>query len=347
MARQTEKPDGLTQLKNALRENKPAGLYVFHGEEVYLLHHYLDQMRSKLLDELTADFNYHRFTQETFDLQMFLDAVENMPMMAERSLVQVDEVDIFKLPEGDRDQLARTLADIPDYCTVIFAYEITPWNPVKKAGELYSVICNHAQIVEFAKQSQRDLVAWIGRHFAAHKKTISTDLCLYLIEITGGTMTAIGSEIAKIAAYSGADQIKKSDIDAVTEPVLDSVVYHMTDHIASGEYEKAFMKLQQLFKLHQEPLSILGAVGGHLRRLATARVLLDHGKSAGELLQYYKMGDYAAKKLMSSARRFSPRFFETASSLVLETDYQIKTSQDDPQRLLETLILQLSQEARK
>ena len=119
------------------------------------------------------------------------------------------------------------------------------------------------------------------------------------------------------------------------------------DHIASGEYEKAFMKLQQLFKLHQEPLSILGAVGGHLRRLATARVLLDHGKSAGELLQYYKMGDYAAKKLMSSARRFSPRFFETASSLVLETDYQIKTSQDDPQRLLETLILQLSQEARK
>jgi DNA polymerase III delta subunit len=67
----------------------------------------------------------------------------------------------------------------------------------------------------------------------------------------------------------------------------------------------------------------------------------------GRIIAVYVLRDYAAKKLMSSARRFSPRFFETASSLVLETDYQIKTSQDDPQRLLETLILQLSQEARK
>ena len=42
-------------------------------------------------------------------------------------------------------------------------------------------------------------------------------------------MTALSGEIAKIAAYSGADTIKKSDIDAVTEPVLDAIVFQMTD----------------------------------------------------------------------------------------------------------------------
>ena len=49
---------------------------------------------------------------------------------------------------------------------------------------------------------------------------------------------------------------------------------------------------------------------------------------------------------MEAARRFSPRFCRRAAELVLETDYRMKTSFDEPERLLEMLILGLAQEAR-
>ena len=39
-------------------------------------------------------------------------------------------------------------------------------------------------------------------------------------------------------------------------------------------------------------------------------------------------------------------FCRRAAELVLETDYKIKTSYDDPERLLELLLLQLAQEGR-
>ena len=347
MAKQQEKVDNLPRLKGAIRDRNPDNLYIFHGEEVYLLHYYLEQLRSKLLEELTADFNYHRFTQETFDMVSFADAVENLPMMAPRSLVQVDEIDLFKLPESDRQRMAEVLSDVPDYCTVVFTYETVAWNPDKRQKKLWEAIEKKATVVEFAKQSQRDLVAWITRHFAARKKTIKSELCLYLIEITGGTMTALGTEINKIAAYSGADEIKKSDIDAVTEPVLDAMVFQMTDLLGSGEYGKALEKLRQLFKMQQEPVAILGAVGAHLRRISTARTLLDCGKGTQELMQLCGIRDYPARKTMAAAGKCSARFCQQASQLVLETDRQLKTSYDDPQRLLELLILQLSQEARK
>jgi len=201
-------------------------------------------------------------------------------------------------------------------------------------------------IVEFAKQDQRDLVAWIQRHFTAHKKRIDPKLCVYLIDITGGTMTALSGEIDKIAAYSGAEEIRKSDIDAVTEPVLDAVVFQMTDQLSEGRYDLALQKLQQLLKMQQEPLAILGAVGGHFRRIATARVLMDHGKNAGELSRIYKLPDYPARKTMEAARRFQPEYCRKAAELVLETDYSIKTSHDDAERLLELLLLRLAQEAR-
>jgi DNA polymerase III delta subunit len=58
------------------------------------------------------------------------------------------------------------------------------------------------------------------------------------------------------------------------------------------------------------------------------------------------MFDFAARKTMDAACRYRPEFCAKAAQLVMETDYRMKTSFDDQDRLLEVLILQLSQEAR-
>lgn len=345
MAKKQPAGNSLQILKNAVKNKAFGRLYFFHGEETFLLNHYLVQMKKILLDPLTESFNYHRLSNEAFDIREFADAVENLPMMADHTFVQVDDVDPFKLNEGDRNKMAEILSDIPDYCTVVFTYLTVSWKPDKRLKKLWEAVDSCGEIVDFAKQDQRDLIAWVTRHFAAQKKQISTDLCAYLIDITGGTMTALSSEIQKICAYSGADQIKKTDIDAVTEPVLDAVVFQMTDYLGAGRYDQSVLKLQQLFKMQQEPLAILGAVGNHFRRIGTARILLDNGRNASELQKLCGIPDYPARKIMDAARRFRPEFCHKAAELIVETDYKIKTSFDDSQRLLEMLILQLAQEA--
>jgi DNA polymerase-3 subunit delta len=333
------------QLKIDLKEKNPGNFYVFHGEETFLMQHYLTQMKKLLLDEVTEAFNFHRLTAESFDIRTLADAVENLPMMAEHSMVHLDDIDPFKLPEADRTKLAEILQDIPSYCTVIFTFVTAGWKPDKRLKKLWDSF-EKAQIVEFAKQEQRDLVPWIGRHFMAKGKRISNDLCVYLMEITGGTMTALAGEIAKICAYSGAEQIVKSDIDAVVEPVMDAVVFQMTDMIGAGKYGDALKKLQQLIKMQQEPVAILGALGGHFRKLSAARVLADNGKQAADLMKLFRMSDYAARKTMDTARRFSLQFYAKANELILETDYKLKTSFDDSDRLLEMLIMEIAMESR-
>lgn len=346
MAKPNNAPDEFSRLKAAIKNRQLERLYFFHGEEVFLLHHYLNEMCRKTIDELTQDFNYHRFTPETFSVQAFSDAVEALPMMAEHTLVQVDEIDVFKLNEAEREKMISVFYDVPDYCTVVFTYETVEWKPDKRLKKLWEAVSKHGTIVEFAKQSQRDLIAWVTRHFASRQKRISPELCAYLIDITGGTMTALQGEIQKIAAYSGSDVIVKADIDAVTEPVLDAVVFQMTDLLGCGKYGEALLKLQQLFKMQQEPIAILGAVGGHFRRISAARTLMDCGKNAEDLMRLTGLKDYPARKTMGAAKAFSSKFCRCAAELVLETDFKMKTSFDEQERLLELLILQLSQEAR-
>ena len=341
-----DKGQPLQALKLALRENRLERLYFFHGEESFLRNHYLGQMKKQLVDELTESFNYNKLTKENFDLRSFADAVESLPMMAEHTLVVIDDIDIFKLPEPDRAKLTDIFSDIPDYCTVVFIYEAVDWKPDKRFKKFWEAIEKYGTVVEFAKQDQRELVNWITRHFAANQKRIDPQLCCYLIELTGGTMTALAGEISKICAYSGAETITKSDIDTVTEPVLDAVVFQMTDMMSEGDYGAALLKLQQLMKMQQEPIAVLGAVGNHFRRIATAKSLMEQGANSAELMRLCGMSDYAARKTMGVAKRFSAAFCAKASELVLETDYAMKTSLDDGQRLLEMLILQLAQEAR-
>jgi len=213
MAKNKPEQNMLQLLKEDIRSKNFRRLYVFHGEETYLLNHYLERMKKNLVDELTESFNFHKFNNENFELQNFVDSVEGFPMMAESTLVLVDEVDLFKLPEGDRTKLTEVLSDIPDWCSVIFTYETVSWKPDKRQKKLWESISAHGLIVEFEKQNQRDLIAWVSKHFLNHGKRISNDLCAYLIDITGGTMTVLAGEIRKIISYSGADEIKKSEIE--------------------------------------------------------------------------------------------------------------------------------------
>ncbi len=345
MAKQDNVNQNIAQLKADLKAKQMRQLYVFYGEETFLLNHYLGQMKKLLVDDLTESFNFHRLNKENFDIQSFADAVESLPMMAEHTFVWVDDIDVFKLTEDVRGKMAEVLSDIPEYCTVLFTYETVQWKLDKRYKKLADAMAQGC-IVEFAKQEQRDLIAWITRHFAANQKRITPDLCSYLIDLTGGTMTALAGEISKICAYSGADNIVKSDIDAVTEPVLDAVVFQMTDFMGEGKYGLALEKLQQLLKMQQEPLLILGAIGSHFRRLAAAKTLLDNGKGASELMRLCGISQYAANKCMTASRRFSAAFCQKSAELVLQTDRQIKTSYDTPERLLEILVLSLAQEAR-
>lgn len=335
------------ELKNAIRQRQPGRLYFFHGEEKFLLNYYLQQLKKILVDDLTESFNFHRLNAENFDIRILVDAVESLPMMAEHTFVWVDEIDLFKLPEDDRNKLTDLFSDIPDYCTLVFTYETTPWKPDKRFKKLYDAVQTYGIPVEFAKQNQRELVNWISRHFASEGKSIDPQLCVYLIELTGGTMTALAGEISKICAYSDADKVVKADIDAVVEPVLDAIAFQMTNFMAAGAYGKALQKLQQLLQKQEKPLGILGAIGWQFRRLSAARTFYDSGKSASDLSKAYRnMSYYNADNTISTAKQFSPRFYARAAELILEADRKMKTSMDDQERILEMLVTELAAEAR-
>ena len=335
---------GYNQLKSDLSAKTPKNFYLFYGEEDYLRRYYLSALRRQLLDGLTDDFNFHRLTEENFTLQELSDSLEALPMMAERSLVLIEDVDLFALPEGERSKLAELLSELPEYCCLILTYE--EFKPDKRKKKLWEALEKNAVMVEFRYQSEHDLKQWINRHFKANQKLISPVLCTYLLERCGVSMTHLDGEIEKICAYSGAPEIVQADIDAVVEPTLEAVVFDISDALAQRRFDRALECLHTAFQLREEPIYVLGAIGSQMRRLHAAKVLLSEGKSGAELAELCGIAPFAANKTVAQARRISDRFCEKAVLLCYETDYKLKSTYDDGERLLETLVFELAEVAR-
>lgn len=347
-----EENRGFDQLKQEMKSEQYGRLYLFYGEEHYLRDHYLQMLRDKLLTGPAQEFNYHRFTPENMDMQSLADAVDALPMMAQCSLVQVDDYDLGKISESDREKLISVLSDIPDYCTIVFVFDTVPFKVDGRQKKLKEVI-DTGLAVEFACQGQRELNAWIRRRFRSHDKEIDDRLCEHLTFLTGGTMTALAAEIEKIAAFASGSVITAQDIATVVIPVLDAEVFDLTGAVADGDYEKALVKLRTLIQMQEEPIPLLAAIGNQMRRLLYARTAMNAGKGEAGVAELLKasMGRaphaFVLQKTMTTARRLSDRFCARAVELCMEADIKLKSYSGDDQRVLELLLLNLAQEVRR
>lgn len=314
------------KFKGDLSAGTLSGAYIFYGEESYLREYYLEALRKKLIPAGFEEFNYHRVEGKDVNVQALTEMAEAMPMMAERTLLVAVDFDIFKLSEEQRDKLIALLEDIPPYCCMVFVYDTLEYRPNKTMKKLCRAIGSHVEAVEFRPASGSDLEAWVARRFRALGKDIDRQTSQYLIFLCGGLMTGLAQEIAKIGAYAKSGTITRADIDAVADPVLSAEVFRLSDAVLQGDYDRASSILGDLLKMQTEPIAILAALGGQLRRIYTARLAIDSGRDKYWLMELWDMrSDYPAKLLLSAARRASADWCAQAVRMCQVLDRRMKS----------------------
>ncbi|MEY8402101.1 DNA polymerase III subunit delta [Oscillospiraceae bacterium 44-34] len=339
------KPDtsGFDKLKKDLSAGQPGQLYIFHGEETYLRDHYLDKLRDTVLTGGLGEFNRHDLSARDMSPHALEEAVDCLPMMAERTFVLVTDFDLFKSGEKDREEYARILSNLPDYCCLVFLYDLMDYKPDART-KLAQTVKKSGTAVNFVRQGQRELTDWVRRHFKALGKEIDPRLCGELIFLCGDLMHNLQQEIGKIGAYAKGPAITRADIEAVATPQLDAVVFRIADAIGEKDYDRAAKILGELYQMQKSPYEILSALSKQLRQLYSARLALDGGRNAAWVAQLWGMR-FPADRLMVSARRFSLPWCRRAVTRCAQTDLDMKSTGQDPKELLTTLLLELANAA--
>ena len=351
MAYQSAKPKenaAFQKLKADISAGTPGCVYIFYGEEAYLREYYLGELRKKLIPAGFEEFNYHRLEGRELTVQALAEMAEAMPMMTERTLIQVSDFDIFKLNEDQRERLIAFLEDVPPYCCVVFSYDTLEYKPNRTMIKLCKALSVRAEAVEFRQADSSDLTAWIARRFRALGKEIDRQTAEYLIFLCGPLMTGLVPEIAKVGAYAKGKTVTQKDIDAVADPVLSAEVFKLSDAVLAGSYDQAARILGDLLKMQTEPILILGMLGAQLRRIYTARLALDSGKDKYWLMSLwgYK-SDYPVRMLLSAAKKATAQWCAGAVKECQVLDRRMKSEKGiDSAGELKLLLVRLGAQRR-
>ena len=358
--------DSYEKLAASIKSGQIGSFYIFHGEERYLLEYSLAELRKRLCTGGLDGFNYKRF--EGAEIQLNLnaldDAINTLPVFAERTLIEVHDFDIFKgskkandesdssetsapvkkaISDGntDKQQLAEMFADLPDYVCVVFLFDTIPYKPDNRQ-KLDKEILKYAHVVEFSVQEQSKLTKWISRHFEAAGKKISKSDAEYIAFITDGHMTTLIGEIAKVSAYASGETVKRDDIDAVVMPVLNAFAYKLTDAILAHNHSTAMRILDELFQMREPSHKIIYNISLKMRQFLAARVCVENSLGKNALMDMCGIRfDFQASSLMATARKTTLSECRDAVLRCAEAAYDLNSAPESEARLTE-LVLRLA-----
>lgn len=335
---------GYEELRAALQSGGPANVYIFFGEETYLMQQAVEQLRALLVPAGFEEFNYHRLSGKGLTVQELTEAVEAMPMMSQSTFVTVTDMDVFKLDEAQRTALVSLLEDFPEYCTLVFLYRQLPYKKDSKLKKLTAAVAAHTTEIEFAPQGRQKLQKWVRRRFAAFDKELDDNAIDHLLFTCGSLMDGLVPEINKIAAYAKGKRVTVADIDAVADPVLDARIFDMTNAVTARDYDRAAAVLAELLRMQTEPIAILAVLGRELRQLYTARLALDGKKDAVWVKELWRMTSaYPATKLMEAARSVSRPWCRDAVRRCQTLDRRMKSERNlDAEGALKLFLMELA-----
>lgn len=312
-------------LRRTLQAEGPKRAYLLYGEEDYLKEQFSGDIRAACLPEGGEEWNYRRLDGPLVDMGALEEAVSAVPFLGARTLVELRDFEINACKEADAARLRAVTEDLPEYCTLLITlpagYEpdgrLSAFKAVKKAGT----------VLEFTAQSQGQLMGWIVRRFAALGKDVSRPACEQLIFMTGGLMGRMVPEIEKLAAYVKGETVAEGDVRAVVIQFPEASVFELGEQIAGGQYAKAAATLQGLFDMRTEPIMILAMLGRSLRQLYTARLLLDRGQGARELMAELDLRyEFIARRLLAGAKNFDAAALGAALRRMASADLEMKSS---------------------
>ena len=307
------------EFNRAVEKGEFGPLYLFYGDEPYLVERAVKRLLERLVDPGFRDFNLDVFYGNECKGEEVFGAAQTLPMFAERRVVLVKKGG--DLSAGAMEVLLSYLQDpAPATCLVLQAEKIDGrkkfFLEFKKRGEL----------VEFKRPYENQLAPYIRDEVRTAGKKIDLAACELLGYLVGNNLQELVSQIEKLVVYCGKKEtIGVAEVKAIVSDTKVENVFEFTDALGGKELGLSLVLLTSLLQDGEAPLRILGAVARHFRQLWQVRELLDRKVSQAELAKSAGVAPYFLKKVTDQARNYRVSELQRVFERMLELDLAFKS----------------------
>lgn len=198
------------QFQRAVRDGDIPRVVLFHGEEPFLTRIGINLLKKTLIAPGSEAFDLSSFTGREATAEAVISHASTVPMMSERRLVIVYEVE--RMSPSERNKLSQSLATVPPgVCLALVSFDRLGG---RSAWE--KRVLDGAAAVDCGRPSRDILGELVERMAGDRDRAIDEDAASLLIDWTEGGLTRIANELDKLAAYAdGTRPIALEDVETV------------------------------------------------------------------------------------------------------------------------------------
>lgn len=326
----------MKELKNDLKTGQFKRIYLFHGEEKYLIQHYERQLRDKIVPPSYETMNLDIYNGKAVSATTIADACATLPFLNEYRLVVVRDSHLFSPGRKDEtEKFAAFVPEIPDTTVLIFVED-----SIDKRNRLYKMAAGAGRLCEFKTPSEKELTTWIMNVCTKQGKKISPAAASVLLRTVAHSMDAIKGELDKLIAYTGREmEIRTEDIRTVCTVSLEAKIFDLVEAVGSKKTELALIQFSNLLLMKEQPIMILSMIARQFRLILQSKILHENGLSSDEIASALSARGFVIKECLRQAVNFKKSVLLRAIEDCAEADMSIKTGRISDKLAVETLIM--------
>jgi len=328
-------------IAKAFRRGELDPLYLFWGEESYLIDELLRLAVKHAIDEELQEFNYSLLQGDLTESMQAIHACMALPMMDDRRLVVVRRFEQMQDKGGKGKTAWKAYAQRPNpEAVVILTCDAKP-----KFNTLpYMAIRKHGCAVGFAPLKVAETAKFIRAYVKRADVTIDRGAVDCLQDYVGTSLYSVAGELDKLRVFSGdSNHITKDDVIGATGQSRDVNVWNLRDAVIGGQLAKA----EKIMALHlARSANRTGAGIGLVAMLVTYFLescqvsdLMRRGNSLQGIASGLKKPPFMVKRYMDTVRLFGPVGLQNALQVLMATDCELKGESRRDVRLILTLMM--------
>lgn len=331
MSRPTAAFPSADEILTRLEKDAPASLYLFHGEETYLVDQAVMRVRRRLKNPPLRVF----YTGEDA-LDRVLESWGAPSLFAAQELVVLKSAE--RLKAAERERLASAAAGRDASQPLV----VCAHGKVDTRQQFFALCAKTGVAAEFRPPFANQLPGWAMRLARERDLTLSEDAAQLLTDLIGPDLLALAGEIEKVAAFVfPATTISPEDIAACVGDVHQYDAFDLADALGRRDRPRALGLLRRVLTNDNEAVRILHALVAHFRRLWQVKDLLQSGAAEAQIERQTGFRGLRLRSLLTQSKLYSVsdlrRFMHRAATL----DVMLKSSRSSPAGLFDALVLDM------
>jgi DNA polymerase-3 subunit delta len=326
--------DGMSIINRHIDSGEYSSLYLFTGEQSYLIDQYVKKLANAITDTSPNSMNYIRLDKDGIKYTEIADYALDVPFFADRKVVEVRNSGFFK--KGN-EGMEKIIPDIPASTVLIFVE-----NELDERIKLTKLIKEKGTIARFGTPGENTLLRWIKSSFKDEGFKVEDAACYHLLDAVGTDMNRISMEIEKLKGYAMEEKNVTADmVDRLCVSQLEGKVFDMIDALTRGDRKTTIRLYDDLLSLGEPVMRILSLVYRQYTIMLNVKLATEGGMDNEGLLNFVNIQPFLVKKYSAMVREHTVDELKEKLGMCQQCDVDIKTGRMKDVRAFELLVLKL------